>query len=264
MIFDTFDNEFLMLCGLCRYIPSGLQKVYDAPFLKRSIINNLQVHGLIKMMSDGRSYHLTRTGKDILADMGYEFPDDLRTDINKTAYKRKLKNAEINIMMYLAGINVFYKFPYELSDKNGYASSLMMRADKNMKVLSSSQFLGIMKIGDTVYITYFVDSEDMVIIPSFEKEIISAQIHSIKNVRQIKLRIFGNSLDSLWECLYSKTDKPPIGRGRKRFGKALEVMGMEYILVPCSNGGVTQLTVLNNFRYRAVMPSIRTGEKLYI
>ena len=48
MIFDTVDYEFLKLCGISRYIPSGLQKVYDAPYLKRCVIYNLQEHVVIK------------------------------------------------------------------------------------------------------------------------------------------------------------------------------------------------------------------------
>ena len=49
MIFDMFDYEFLKLCGLCRYMPVGLQKRYDAPFLSRSVISNLQEYGFMKI-----------------------------------------------------------------------------------------------------------------------------------------------------------------------------------------------------------------------
>ena len=52
MIFDMFDYEFLKLCGLCRYMRIGLQKRYDAPFLLRSVLSNLQEHGLVKIQSD--------------------------------------------------------------------------------------------------------------------------------------------------------------------------------------------------------------------
>lgn len=253
MIFDTFDIEFLKLCGLCRYFPSGLQKVYDAPFIRKSVINNLQEHGIIKTMSDGKSYRLTRSGKSILADIGYDYPDDLRTDLNKTAYKRKLINAEINTMMYLAGIDVFFKYPSELSEQDGYSSALMMRSDKNMKVLSCSKFLGILRIGDTAYITYFVENEDSSIIPHFEKEIFDGQLSSIKNIKEKKLLIFGKYLDKLWEYISVECNGITSVRGRERFKEALEEVGMEYLLVPFSNGGVTQLTVLKNSRYRAVI-----------
>ena len=99
MIFDMFDYEFLKLCGLCRYMPVGLQKRYDAPFLSRSVISNLREHGLVKTQSDRLSYKLTFEGRKILAEMGYNFPDDTRMDLKRPAYKRKLKNALWNICL---------------------------------------------------------------------------------------------------------------------------------------------------------------------
>ena len=62
MIFDTVDCELLKLTGLCRYMPTGLQRRYDAPMFTRCVISNLQEHGLIKMQSDKLSLKLTTMG----------------------------------------------------------------------------------------------------------------------------------------------------------------------------------------------------------
>ena len=106
MLFDTFDFEFLRLTGLCRYMPAGLYRKYDAPYLSKRVISNLQEYKLIKLMSDKQSYKLTKKGRDILEKMNLIFAKDARTNLKKASYVRKLKNADWNVLLSLAGINV--------------------------------------------------------------------------------------------------------------------------------------------------------------
>ncbi len=250
MIFESNDIEFLLICGLCRYIPTRLAKRYDIPFFGKNFVGNLTMHKLIKLQSDSSSYKLTSKGRELIAGMGYDFPQDARLDIHKPSYKRKLISAEVSFMMYLAGINVFYRYPKELAGiSEGYASTLMMRADKNMKVLSGSQFLGIYKNGDTVYIPYFVESKESQILPSFEKSMFMSQIDSMRNIKSVKLMLFGKTLEELWASIISKPSEP-FERGRKSYNEALEEMGIEYLLIPNGQNGVLQLSILRDCRYR--------------
>lgn len=251
MIFDTVDSEFLKLTGLCRYMPAGLQRRYDTPLFKRRVISNLQEHKLIKMQSDGLSMKLTTRGRDVLAEMGYEFPQDARMDLKKPSYKRKLKSAQWNVVMYLAGIDVFYKTAKELAEtETGYMSSLMLRSDRNMKVLAGTRFLGILKIKDTAFIPYHIESADDWIIPGYEREIYSSQIHSMKNIKDIKLILTGESLEELWVHINTKYQCTTHRNGRKSFNNALKELGCEYLLVPFGRDGVMQLSVIKIFRYR--------------
>ena len=93
MIFDVYDIEFLKLCGLCRYIPTGLLRKYDAPYFNGEIISTLRRNGYIKIQTDGSSYKLTYEGREILSRLNYPFEDDPKMNITKKSYKRKLKNA---------------------------------------------------------------------------------------------------------------------------------------------------------------------------
>ena len=137
MIFDTYDYELLKLIGLCRYMPTGLTRRYDAPILSRRGLANLQMHGLVRIQNDRSSYQLSKKGKEVLAEMGHRFPDEGRTCIRKPSYKRKLKNAQWNVLLYLAGINVCYHDSRELAETDcGYVSSLTLRADSSMKALA--------------------------------------------------------------------------------------------------------------------------------
>ena len=84
---------------------------------------------------------------------------------------------------------MYYKYPYELAGKEtGYASALIMRTDKNMKVLAGTRFLGVLKIADTAYITYHIENKDAWIIPGYEQGIFVSQVESIKNIKSV-LRI---------------------------------------------------------------------------
>lgn len=249
MIFDRYDYEFLKLCGLCRYLPTGLQKRYDAPYFSGSVISNLREHGLVKTQSDRLSYKLTFEGRRILAEMGYNFSDDTRMDLKRPAYKRKLKNALWNITLSIAGIDVYNSKTRNLAE-TGYISSLTLRADKNVRVLAGTRFLGILKIRDTAYIPYYLESEDDWIVPGYEREIFKSQIETIQGIKNIKLILTGNTLEELWSHIHPRTQSEKLPRGMKRFDTALEELGYEYLLVPFNRDGVVQLGFLKSYRNR--------------
>ena len=251
MIFDTVDCEVLKLIGFCRYMPTTLQRRYDTPMFKRRVISNLQEHGLIKIQSDGLSYKLTTRGRECLAGMGYEYPDDARMDLKKPSYKRKLKNAQWNVLLTLAGIDIYYSSAQALAEADkGYMSSLILRSDKNMKVLAGTRFLGLLKLKDTVYIPYYIESENDWIIPVYEKDIYSSQVQNIKNIKEIQLVLTGESLEELWNYTHNQNRSGNLGTGRKLFKEALKELGSEYSLIPFGRDGVIQLKVITIWRYR--------------
>lgn len=251
MLFDTLDFEFLRLTGLCRYMPSGLSRKYTSPCLLSEVITNLQEFRLIKLMSDKMSYKLTKRGRMILSDMGYIFAGEARTSIKKASYFRKLKNAEWNIMLSLAGVDVYYQTSRELSGiPCGYMSSLLLRADNSMKVLSGAKFLGILKLEEIAYIPYYIEERKSWIYPVFEREIYHSQVDSIREVKDIKLVMLGETLEELWSDISPQTESVKVVNGQKPFHKALEEMGSEYLLIPFGRDGVLQLNIITICRNR--------------
>ena len=254
MIFDEYDFEFLRLCGLCRYLPVGIQTRYDAPFFKRSVISTLKERGLIKVQSDKLSYKLTYDGREFLKDMGHTFPDDVRMDLKRPAYKRKLKNALWNITLSLAGIDVYHNKTRELAEiETGYVSSLTLRSDNSIRVLAGTRFLGILKIRNTAYVPYYLENDAEWIIPGYEREIYKSQIETIADIKEIKLILTGESLEELWAYIHPGVPSEKLSRGMKRFDVALEELGCEYLLIPYNRDGVIQLGFLK---------SARNGERL--
>lgn len=251
MIFDRRDFEVLRLCGLCRYLPTRLRLRFDSPLFSPGVFVTLRNHKLIKMQSDRSSYKLTYDGREILAEMGYTFPDDARMNLKRTAYKRKLKNALWNVTLHLAGIDIYACDTADLSGKeNGYVSSLLLRKDNDMRVLAGTRFLGILKFGNTCYAPYYVENTDDWIIPGYEREIFCSQIQTFKGAKQIRIILAGNSLEELWKYLTSPDSCDPLPRGMKRFGVALEEMGCDYLLVPLNRFGVMQMSVIRESCYR--------------
>ena len=249
MIFDTIDFEFLKLCGLCRYIPVNQCKRYIFPTLSTEVITNLQEHGLIKMLSDGKSYKLTKRGRDTLAETNVILSKEARASINKNSYINKLKNAHLNIVLHVAGINVYYSSARELAGIDcGYMSSLMTRVET--KTLSCAKFLGILKLAETAYIPYYIESDDTWVYPKFEAESIRSQVDDIKDVKDIRIVLVGETLEELWD-ITTKTAKKGINvKGQTPIGSALEEIGSEHLLIPLGREGVLQLKVMSAFRYR--------------
>lgn len=114
----------------------------------------------------------------------------------------------------------------------GYISSLTLRADKNIRVLAGTRFLGILRIRDAAYIPYYLKNENDWIIPGHEREIFKAQIEAIQGIKEIRIILTGNSLEKLWACIHPESEIEKLSRGMKRFDIVLEELGYDYLLVP--------------------------------
>lgn len=251
MLFGVVDIELMKLIGLCRYMPAGLNRKYDSQLFERSVISNLKDHRLIKLTSDSRCYKLTKKGRDVLEKIGLTFTTEARTDIKKKSYNSKLKNAHINLLLYLAGVNVYFKNTRELSGmQSGYMSSLVLRSDNSSKVLSGTKFLGVFKFENTAYIPYYVEGRTSWMYPNFEREIYRSQVEAIRDVNDIKLILVGNTLEELWLNISPSTVSTKVEKGQKPFHVSLEEIGSEYLLIPTGRDGVLQLKLITLCGYK--------------
>lgn len=245
MVLDNFDLEYLKLCGLCRYMPVNIAQSFSPPVLSKGLAENLREHGLIRMQSNGLSYKLMGAGRDVLADMGYEFPTDARMNIKRQGYRRKLINSRWNVLLYLAGIDVFLKSSKELADKEtGYISSLILRGNDNIRVLAGTRFNGLLRLRGTVYVPYHVEGTDDWIIPGHEKEVFTGQASLFRGVKRVRIILFSETLEELWTYIHPETKPQPLTYGRKRFETALKEMGCQTLMIPLDCNGVTQVKVL--------------------
>ena len=251
MLFSITDFEFMKLIGLCRYMPAGLNRKYDSQLFDNELISNLCDHRIIKITSDSRCYKLTKKGRDILAKANMTFAVEARPNMKRKAYNLKLKNAHINLMLYLAGVNVYFENTRELSGVScGYMSSLLHRADNSMKVLSSSKFLGVFKLESTAYIPYYVEERKSWIYPNFERDIYRSQVEAIRDINDIKLMLVGSTLEELWLNVSPSTVSTKIHDGQKPFHVSMEEIGSEYLLIPTGRDGVLQLKLLTLCGYK--------------
>ena len=251
VILDTYDFEILRLCGICRYLPTGLRRKFGAPWFSTDVLHALQEHKLIKLQRDNSSYKLTYHGQELVAGMGYTYSEDSRMNIKRNAYRRKLMNATWNVMLSLAGIDIYSTKTSALADMDvGYISALTLRVDDSIRVLAGARFLGILKAQDAAYVPYFIKSEEDWIVPSYEREIFTSQIATIKGIRDTRLILAGNSLEELWRAIHPPHPSEPLPRGMRRFDRALEELGCDFSLVPISRNGVIQLSVMKICRYR--------------
>ena len=251
MVFDTRDFGVLRLCGLCRYIPVRLQRKFQTPIFEPKVFVTLRNHKLIKLQTNLRSYKLTQDGREILAEMGFSYPEDSRTTIKKDSYYRRLRASLFNITLYLAGIDVFYDDIRLLAEiDKGFVSSLLLRRENDNKVISGTRFLGILKSGSTAYIPYYIQNRDEWIYPGFEREIFMSQISAMRNIKNVEIILAGRNLQELLNGVLTKQQSKPEPNGLKRFDIALEELGCDYLFLPLNDLGVMQMKVTMTSRYR--------------
>ena len=251
MVFDTRDFGVLRLCGLCRYIPVRLQKKFQTPMFEPKVFVTLRNHKLIRMQTNRMSYKLTQDGREVLEEMGFSYPEDSRTTINKDSYYRRLRASLFNITLYLAGIDVFYDDVRLLAGTDkGFVSSLLLRRETDNKVISGTRFIGILKSGSTAYIPYYIQNRDEWIYPGFEREMFMSQISAMRNIKNVEIILAGKNLQELLKSVLTKRQSKPESNGLKRFDIALEELGCDYLFLPLNDLGVMQMKVTMTLRYR--------------
>ena len=251
MVFDTRDFGVLRLCGLCRYIPVRLQRKFQTPIFEPKVFVTLRNHKLIKLQTNLCSYKLTQDGREVLGEMGFSYPEDSRTTINKDSYYRRLRASLFNITLYLAGIDVFYDDVRLLAGTDkGFVSSLLLRRENDNKVISGTRFLGILKLDSTAYIPYYIHNRDEWIYPGFEREMFMSQISAMRNIKNVEIILAGRNLQELLKIIFSKQQSKPEPNGLKRFDIALEELGCDYLFLPLNDLGVMQMKVTMTSRYR--------------
>lgn len=249
MIYDVYDYNFLRLCGLCRYFPKDLQERYKSEMLGVNVYKNLQEFKMIKQQSNKQSFKLTRQGKAFLAEMGYTFPEDVKTSINRQSYKTNIDNAKWVSLLHLAGINVFCRNIKELAGMEvGYISTHMLRDDSNKKALAGTKFLGLLKIGDTVYIPYYVESADDWVLQRFDRQMYMMFINELEGVKNVSHILLGETLEELSEYVINVEERERLTRGRTRFSEALEEFEGDTVFMPLNTLGVLQMQFLKNSR----------------
>ncbi len=261
MIYDTYDFEVLRLCGLCRYIPTDLQKRYDAPFFENETVLNLQEYKLIKMQNDELSYKLTDKGRKLLAEMGYQFQSDARMNINRNGYKRKVDSAKFTVLLHLAGINVFCRNLGELEkEKAGYIVKTELYGKYGKKNLAGTRFLGLLKIGNVVYIPYYIESDDDWIMPKYEQETFMYLTRELPSVKKVRIMLVGETLEELSKNVFAYKRESEIETGRSCFNKALEEFGRQTLWVPLNKEGVLQLNIMTICRYKDMVVAAMDGK----
>lgn len=249
MFLDNRDLEFLKLCGLARYMPRRAIDKYDIPLIEKETVAALLRAGYIKFVSGGcKCYRLTRKGRDILMKAGYAFPDDARPHKKGSIFDRRVINAELNMLLYGAGINIYAGTVEGLGDAE-YIPSLTIRADTKSKVLAGTRFYGILHKGDTAYVLYYAGRNSAGIFPRYEEETFLSLISRIGSVKHISVIIAAETVEGLQEIISpDKTLK--MDNGMVSFSELTERWQYDFCLLPMDKDGILQMKYItvNNAR----------------
>lgn len=248
MLISNIDLDLLKLCGLSRYLPRDFTKKYkDIPALCRDRASLLVEAGIIKEVRAARiCYRLTGKGRDVLRDFGYDFPDDVRTNTKGNSFNRRIISAELNVMMYGAGIDVFAPTVERFETKDRvYVPTLTIRAETKSSALAGTRFHGILRAGTTVYVFYHADKGIDGIFPQYEENTFNNIVSGISTLQNIVIVLTGRTTEGLLQTAFPKEDIS-LSHNLTPFSKLLEGWHYEFRLLPMSTDGILQLRLLNS------------------
>lgn len=263
MLLDTYDLEFLKLCGLARYLPCSMLEKYKLPMFGKNISETLLWRGYIKEVKGERKcYRLTRHGKEVLHDLGYDFPDDARTHNRGSIFKRRAISAEIDTLLYGAGINVYAKHIEQLDAHDlTYLPSLTVRADVRNKALAGTRFYGILRIRDIAYVIYYAENESDGIIPDYEEMTFMSLIGHLHSVKQVVIMVMCKSMDSIENVLF-KHNRQTLQGGFITFAEVKKKWKYDFCFVPMDEKGLFQLRMMRTPKLRERICEMLCGESL--
>ncbi len=110
------------------------------------------------------------------------------------------------------------------------------------------KFLGLLKIGDTVFIPYYVESADDWILQRFDRQMYEMFIDELEGVSNVGHILLGETLEELSEYVIKPNRSEKLPRGRIRFSEALERFEGDTVFMPLNSLGVLQMQFLKNSR----------------
>lgn len=243
MLTDT-ELEMLKLCALGRFVPCSVAGKYDLPELRVSILNSFVRNGYLKIVKgEQKCYRLTRRGRDILYNAGYIYPDDSRPRKEGAIFNRRIINAEINALFHSAGIDIYAGTVEELSkSKCAYISSLTIRSQTKSKVLAGTRFYGILRMRDTAFVVYYVDSEHNAIFPNYEEQTFLNIISGIDDIKHIAVMLVCKDLKEITEIVYPDVITKLNG-GYVSFAELMNKWKYDFYMLPLNRDGQFQMRV---------------------
>lgn len=244
MFLNNTELELLKLCAIGRFVPCSIAGKYDLQELRTPLINSFIKKSYIKIVKgDERCYRLTRRGRDLLYNAGYQYPDDSRPRKEGGAFKRRLINSEINAILYGAGIDIYMKSVEGLNDKDrAYISSLTIRSDIKSKALAGTRFYGVLRIGDTAYVIYYADNEMDYMFPKYEEQTFSNLISGLTHIRHIVILIMSGTVEGLMRIMFPDT-MPSLNRGHVSYSQIMQEWKYEFCMLPMNRDGLLQMRI---------------------
>ena len=245
MLLDSYDLDFLKLCGIARYMPCKLAGKYNLQsFTKERAETLIDVNYIKEVKAERKCYRLTTRGRDLLRTLGYEFPDDARTHTKGSIFNRRVINADIDMIMHGAGMNIFAETMEGLDESDcTYIPSLTVRAATQSKVLAGTKFYGILRIGDTAYVIYYTDEKAGGIYPEYEHQIFTGLVSGMTSVRKLVIVMAGESVEGLVSTVFPD-NQPKLQYGLVPFSKILERWSYDVCFLPMNTDGIMQLKLL--------------------
>ena len=243
MTFDKAEIEVLSLCAWCRDLP-----VYGCKNIPAKIINDLLELRLIRQSKNGLGYRCTPEAFELLHRAEMNFTQDKTYRSNSDALTRRMQMAEITSFFWRYGANVFPSSPPAEMDSNLFLPSFVFRRQKHSNILGITNLTGFYYAKDTVFIPYYIASENNGVYPEVEQRTFRSE--TLLSGRRPHIIYTGEGdLDKIIETVSYKKE-----RSKKSttvyYKDAMDKFNCPVALVPLTEDGMRQLRILSVPDYR--------------
>ena len=251
-VLSNLDFELIKLIGWCKDISVNTLKKYNHTIFSDDRLKDIIYRGYIRLTKDRRSYRLTHEGYELLHENGLNFHEDKNPISAGRTLERRHMVADIIVMLYFAGIDVFTDDTDKLYSNSFLpAFALRRKYDKSENIVGATRFAGIIKAETKALIPYYIESGNEKLFAGTERSVFCA-VGALSNCNDDYEIIFiGNNLNLLYKSLEYKVKKRACN-----MAKAVDEFALPIKLAPANQNGVFQLQLIKTGNWKSKILSV--------
>ena len=242
MIFTQADIELLRMCAWCKDLP-----VSKAEIFPDRILLALEKLSFIRNSRQKVSYRINKKGLSVLEWAGYCFESDGQYR-SGSILERRLQTAEITGFFWRLGADVFCETPRAEKGTESFLPSFALRRQATSNILGGTRLTGFYYTDSTVFIPYYVASDNEGIYPNVEQRIFHAE--SLLCGRKPFVVYTGNgNLENVLDVVMTEKEKKEKCT-TDSYKAAIEKFSCPVAITTLDENGLRQMRILSVPNYR--------------
>ena len=248
MLLTHAEMGCLRLAAWCKDIPQNTSQ-----YIGTDILSQLVHAGCLRQSKCGLSWRLTQKGTMVLERAGFVYTQDKYYRGSGDKLIRRLKMAEIIVLLYSMGIDVFMESPasqgFPTQQKLSFLPSFSLRRAKSSNLIGGTSLSGFLYAPQATFVTYYIsDGGREGIHPHAEQKAFLSEYLSCSKATSV----IYTGLPDLSQLIQAVNHAAEVKfkNGAVTFKNAMEMFSVPVCFVPLSIYGARQLRIMCQPDYR--------------